>query len=407
LSQNPDARRLPLSACEEECRYVGLNEPTIPRLIATTNQELHADLAADERPARSHIPRTRSASSSSLRTPIHARSFSTLNPSFTTENGHFARNLLLFGQPESTLVMSIMYIKTLISVLLLASTASGADPQQMPAQIQPAVRALLTALLPNPRPAGAAAQAPATFYSSSTLYEYIDGAADVFQGYDVEAVLHQEFKAGLAELTVDIFDMGSIENAFGMYASERSPKYDFVEVGVEGYRNEGILNFFQDRYYVKIAGFGSGADAAIAHFAADISRNIGGEKNFPALLSKLPEAGRKPHSELYLRKDPLGHPFLSPAYQAVYAFAGGESTLMISLGASAADAATKLKSLEDHFRKTGQWTPAAEYGRGAARGSNSFEGSLVAATTGSNVLILLNPVANSAAFFREALTRFQ
>jgi hypothetical protein len=85
----------------------------------------------------------------------------------------------------------------------------------------------------------------------------------------------------------------------------------------------------------------------------------------------------------------------------------GESTLVVSLGASAGDAATKLKSLEDHFRKTGQWTPAAEYGRGAARGSNSFEGSLVAATAGPNVLILLNPEANSAAFFREAMARMQ
>jgi hypothetical protein len=167
----------------------------------------------------------------------------------------------------------------------------------------------LTALVPNPLLAHAAAQGPATFYSCSTLYEYIDGAADVFQGYDVEVVLHQEFKAGVGELTVDIFGMGSLENAFGMYASERSPKYDFVDAGAEGYRNEGILNFFQDRYYVKIAGFGSGADAAIAQFAAGISRNIGSNKNFPALVSKLPEAGRNRHPELYLRKDPLGHPF--------------------------------------------------------------------------------------------------
>ena len=71
-------------------------------------------------------------------------------------------------------------------------------------------------------------------------------------------MFHQDFHAGDLDLTADIFDMGSAENAFGMYSSERSPKYDFIPMGTEGYRNEGIINFLQDRYYVKLAAFGSG-----------------------------------------------------------------------------------------------------------------------------------------------------
>ncbi|HOK45466.1 MAG TPA: hypothetical protein PLK67_06025, partial [Bryobacteraceae bacterium] len=209
------------------------------------------------------------------------------------------------------------------------------------------------------------------------------------------------------EITADIFDMGSHENAFGMYASERSPKYDFIEIGAEGYRNEGILNFFQDRYYIKLAGFGEGADAALEQFARAISERIGSGKSFPAFLSKLPQTRRVARTEKFLRTDPLGHTFLSPAYQAVYEFEGGESILMVSVGANAAEAASKMKSLEEHFRRTGQWSRAQEFGEGAARGSNSFEGALVAAVSGNYLVMLLNPPRNSEAFFRDVVARLK
>ena len=298
--------------------------------------------------------------------------------------------------------------KALIALTILLSRVPIAYTQQLQsAQIPAAVRERLSGLLPSPPPARATAQEEPAFYTSSNLYHYMDGAADVFQMYDVQALFHRDFKAVPMELTVDIFDMGTLENAFGIYAAERSPKYDFVTIGAEGYRDEGILNFFRDHYYVKLAGFGEGADPALQQFAAAISERVGGDKGFPALLSKLPDARRKPRTEKYLAKDPLGHPFLSPAYQAVYELDSGESTLMISVGASAADAASRMRSLEDHFRRTGQWNPAPEFGNAAARGSNSFEGSLVAAVSRHYVVILLNPSSNSAAFFQDAAARLQ
>jgi hypothetical protein len=235
----------------------------------------------------------------------------------------------------------------------------------------------------------------------------MDGAADVFQMYDVQALLHSDYECGPVDLTVDIFDMGSDENAFGMYAAERSPVYDFVAVGAGGYRDEGVLNFFQGRYYIKMAGFGQGADGVLQQFAAAISGKIAGGKALPPLLGKLPEEGKKPRTEKYLPKNPLGHPFLSPAYQATYDFAGRESTLLVSVAADKTDAEARLKSLADHFRRTGQWGDAPEFGSGAARGSNSFEGSVVATASGCYLLLLLNPQDHSESFFQAAAARLQ
>jgi hypothetical protein len=293
-----------------------------------------------------------------------------------------------------------------LSILLLCTPAASA--QQMPLDEVPplepvpaATQARLSRLVPGPAPAGATPLGPPAFYSSSRLFEYMDGAADAFQGYDVVALFHSEYKAGAIGVTVDIFDMGTPENAFGMYATERSPSYDFVAAGAEGYRDEGILNFFQDRYYVRLAAFGAGADATLQQFAAAISEGIGTAKSFPAALSKLPQAQRKARTERYLLREPLGHPFLGPAFQAVYRLDGGDCTLMLSVAASVEDARSRLESLEAHFRRTGQWDPAPEFGSGAARGSKSVEGALVAAARGRYVVILLSPSAGSATFFKD------
>jgi hypothetical protein len=66
-----------------------------------------------------------------------------------------------------------------------------------------------------------------------------------------------------------------------------------------------------------------------------------------------------------------------------------------------------MKSLEGHFRRTGRWDPAPEFGSGAARGTNTFEGSLVAAARGRYVVILLSPSAGSATFFKNAGLQLQ
>jgi len=297
---------------------------------------------------------------------------------------------------------ALITLSILVCCIQVAYTQEQYGEEQQSAVVPPEVRERLSRLVPDPPPARATAEGQPAFYDSPTLYQYMDGAADVFQIYDVKALFHRDFKGGPVDLTVDIFDMGSLENAFGMYAAERSPKYDFVGVGAEGYQNEGLLNFFQDRYYVRLAAFGEGANAALEEFGAAISKRIGDDKRFPVQLSKLPKAHRIPRTEKYLPKDPLGHPFLAPAYQAAYRLENGERILMISVGAGAPDAASRIKALEDHFRRTGEWNLAPEFGSRVARGSNSFEGSLVATASGRYVVLLLNPSGNSERFFQDA-----
>jgi hypothetical protein len=287
----------------------------------------------------------------------------------------------------------------LFSLFVLACVGVGAAQV---AAAPDASRQELSKLIAAPMPAEAVAQAPPAFYGPDNLYKYMDGGADIFVIYGVRTLLHVDARAKEVDLTIDIFDMGSPDTAFGMYAAERSPDYKFGAIGAESYADQGTLNFFQDRYYVKLAGFGEGADAVLEAVARQLSARIGANPAPPALLAQLPAQARKPHSEQYMPNDPLGHPFLGPAYVVAYTEGEQESKLFVTVARDEADARQRLKLLEQHLTKTGQCKPAPERGEGAIQGSNSFEGIIFAQTKGRNLLLLLNPGSGGEKLIKEA-----
>jgi hypothetical protein len=251
-----------------------------------------------------------------------------------------------------------------------------------------------------PLPGRAAGDDPASFYKPDTLFQLIDGGADVYLLYDFQVMLHQNLKSGPSEIAVDIYDMGNPENAFGIYAAERSPSYKFFAIGAEGYRSKGILNFVQDHYYVKLAGSGANTDLLLDQFANTLSQRIGGSRTLPSLLRQLPLENRVAHSEQYVRKDPLGHAFLAPAYVASYAWGRQQSKLLISVAKDAADAKSRFDQLTKHFKQSGECTPAPEAGADAIQARNSFEGRAIARTQGRYLIFLLNPQQDAAQFVK-------
>ncbi len=282
-------------------------------------------------------------------------------------------------------------------ITLIGVVAASAVQCASGAQSPDAVQKQLQSFVNDPLPPAVSREEAASFYKPDTLYEYIDGGADVYLLYDFQRLLHQNFKVGDAELTADIYDMGKAENAFGMYSAERSPRYKFVTIGVEGYRSEGTLNFLQDHYYVKLAASGAKASAALDPFARLLSRRIAGTTRPPALLAKLPLEHRVSHSEQYVRKDPLGHAFLAPAYVVGYTWAAQkESKLVLSVASDAAGAKARLDQFAAHFKKSGECAPAAELGENGIRGKNSYEGKVIARTQGRYMIALLNPPENGA-----------
>ncbi len=92
-------------------------------------------------------------------------------------------------------------------------------------------------------------------FSPETLYEYINGAADLYLKYDFQELQVAEYHGtGKASLTIEIYRHRTPTHAFGIYSQERNPQAQFLPLGVQGFREEGLLVFVSGNFYVKITG---------------------------------------------------------------------------------------------------------------------------------------------------------
>ena len=286
--------------------------------------------------------------------------------------------------------------------LVLAGLLAASLAPTVPA----AVQARLSKLLPAAAEVGAAPAGRPRFYSSD-LFQYLNGGAEAFHNYDLVAIVHQEYRVRSAEITVDIFDMGDGLNAFGVYSAERSPGYRFVSIGSEGHLSESTLNFFQGPFYVKLSAFSQQEKAApvLESFAQAISRRIGPDKSLPAFLAWFPEQRLMARSQKYIKRAPLGHGFLAPAYLASYRLDGKEAVLVLSEAPNPADARQRLERLRSHFRETGKVVLAPRDGPGVYRGVNQLEGEWLFVLRSRYLVILTNPPAHPAGFLKDVLAR--
>lgn len=208
-------------------------------------------------------------------------------------------------------------------------------------------------LLPEPDsvPGWTLKEEPRT-YSPEDLYEYIDGNADLFVSYGfVRAAVGDYVARDTREgwVTVDVYDMGAPLHAFGVYRAERAEGVSPLGIGAEGYSSEGMLAFWQGRYYVKVLTIdGDVADAARA-LAEKTAAGICESPAMPAELARLPADGRIRDSERYVKTSALGHRFLGEVLSADYSLSEHTASLHVAdLGDSrkASDALLKLREFE-------------------------------------------------------------
>ena len=62
-------------------------------------------------------------------------------------------------------------------------------------------------------------------FSADNLWEYINGAAELYVAYDVQTCHTADIRSGDLEVTVDLYDMGTPLNAFGVFSRERTGQH--------------------------------------------------------------------------------------------------------------------------------------------------------------------------------------
>jgi hypothetical protein len=189
-------------------------------------------------------------------------------------------------------------------------------------------------------------------YVRENLWDFIDGAADNYLAYGFIDVHVAEYKKGRAVIKAEIYRHSDNTMAFGIYSSERSPSFRFVNLGSQGYIADGAINFFKGNYYVKIKTYSK--KEKVLHeeenLAARIAAMLQGEAAMPPMLSLFPSDGLKKNEEVYINESILGHSFLNRGFKASYQVGNDVFSIFIIESNSADDA---RKTAETYIASTG------------------------------------------------------
>jgi hypothetical protein len=207
----------------------------------------------------------------------------------------------------------------------------------------------LAALIPRVA-AWSPSEAPRSYFPDN-LFEYIDGAAESYLSYDFRELLvaDLEKKGTDATLTLEIYDMGSPVNAFGIFGAERYPENKAAALGELSYIEGEALNFLAGRFYVKMLAFGLGeaTEATLTEIGTKVAGAIKPGGGLPTLVLAFPKANLVARSEKYIKKNFMGYEFLHDGFTASYKADGREMEGFFIAAADEKDAEGSLAKLLD------------------------------------------------------------
>ncbi|MDX9948267.1 MAG: hypothetical protein RBS38_12975 [Bacteroidales bacterium] len=173
-------------------------------------------------------------------------------------------------------------------------------------------------------------------YKPENLWDFINGAADNYLAYGFIDLNVAEYKKGKDVIKLEIYRHSDNTMGFGIYSSERSPSFNFVDIGAQGYIAGGSINFFKGDYYVKLRTYSKKEKVLKDEetLARRVASLLPGDNAMPPVLSQFPPDGKKPNEEVYIHESVLGHSFLGKAFKAAYQTGSDEFSVFISDGNS-------------------------------------------------------------------------
>jgi hypothetical protein len=190
-------------------------------------------------------------------------------------------------------------------------------------------------------------------YDANDLWDIIDGAADLYLEYSfVDLHIARYTTESSREVKVEIYRHRDGENAFGIYSAERSPEYNFIPIGSQGYRQTSVLNFVGGEFYIKLSSYqsdlASGDD--LLTIAKEMEKHLKMDASLPNALQFFPLEGKQLNGEQFIAQNFLGYGFLRAVYTALY---GGSPSFkaFIMEKKSRADADSTLKEYVSKMSK--------------------------------------------------------
>ncbi len=199
------------------------------------------------------------------------------------------------------------------------------------------------------------------FYGPANLYDYINGAAEMFREHDFKRLVTASYVRKKDEneiLTVDIYEMGSPLDAFGIYSRYRDPEGEFPEIGAAACLSGNTLVFWKGSHFVQLQTIKLSLTGkkALGRAAREAAGKIPGRSSLPPELEYLPGKAMREHTIDYVPRSLLGYGFLPGGIQARYRVdgEGKDALLFIALCGTAGKARESFRAYEQELRSGGR-----------------------------------------------------
>jgi len=225
-------------------------------------------------------------------------------------------------------------------------------------------------------------------YMPDNLFDYIDGAADLYLSYHFRELRVAEYRDRRGDLVaVEIYRHSTPVDAFGIYSQEQPPDPFILDIGTRCYIQDTVLNLLAGRYYIKILAYQKGFNTQeiLRRFANRVAENLEigdpeAESELARILACFPQERKRSYSEQYVAENFLGYAFLSSGFTAEYA----DSIVAFKLFIIATkDSADCQRMLEEYLQATKY--PQAEAKEGGYIISDPYHGEVALSWRGQYI----------------------
>lgn len=176
--------------------------------------------------------------------------------------------------------------------------------------------------------AGWSGDGEVSIYDTESIFAYINGHAEVYLAYGMQRCVSRRYlgAGGDGEIVVDLFEMATPADAYGVFSHDRAG--ESVEVGQGAIFRHGWLSFWKGRWCGSI--YASGGDEGARQAVLDVGRAVadalegGGE--VPALVGRMPVSGLDETTVCYLH---------SPQILNAHVYLGGDDLFGLGPGVGA------------------------------------------------------------------------
>ena len=138
------------------------------------------------------------------------------------------------------------------------------------------------------------ANSNSTMAAGDDLFLLINGGADIYLEYGFEQAVFQSYTHGQDQIiNLELYQMSSVEAAYGIYTFKTGKKGKSLDIGQEGYEESYYLNIWQGPFLITLIGLDESEETreGLRTIARQVCKKIEPVGDRPSLVNLMPEEG--------------------------------------------------------------------------------------------------------------------